>query len=60
MPRPGKLLVYIWSIVARYQKSALWNSMPPVDRQCAVIYTDYWSAYDSVLPSNRHHSVDSR
>jgi IS1 family transposase/transposase-like protein len=29
---------------------ALWNSMPPVYRQCAVIYTDHWSAYDSVLP----------
>ncbi|MEG5059175.1 IS1 family transposase [Microcoleus sp. A2-C5] len=28
---------------------ALWNSMPPVYRQCAVIYTDHWSAYDSVL-----------
>ena len=37
---------------------ALWNSMPPVYRQCAVIYTDHWSAYDSVLPSKRHRSVD--
>lgn len=37
---------------------ALWNSMPPVYRQCAVIYTDHWSAYDSVLPSKRHYSVD--
>ncbi|MEG4171874.1 IS1 family transposase, partial [Microcoleus sp. S13_D1] len=34
------------------------NSMPPVYRQCAVIYTDHWSAYDSVLPSKRHLSVD--
>jgi IS1 family transposase len=58
MPRLGKLLVYTWSIVARYQKSALWNSMPPVYRQSAVIYTDDWSAYDVVLPSKRHHSVD--
>jgi len=37
---------------------ALWNSLPPVYRQCAVIYTDHWSAYDSVLPSKRHYSVD--
>src|SRR4028119_1265137 len=37
---------------------ALLNSMPPVYRQCAVIYTDHWSAYDSVLPTKRHHSVD--
>jgi IS1 family transposase len=32
--------------------------MPPVYRQSAVIYTDHWSAYDSVLPSKRHYSVD--
>ncbi|WP_293144988.1 MULTISPECIES: IS1 family transposase [unclassified Microcoleus] len=37
---------------------ALWDSIPPVYRQCAVIYTDHWSAYDSVLPSKRHQSVD--
>jgi IS1 family transposase/transposase-like protein len=37
---------------------ALWNSIPPVYRQCAVISTDHWSAYDCVLPSKRHHSVD--
>ena len=36
---------------------ALWNSMPPVYRQCAVIYTDHWSAYDSVLPSKRHRAM---
>lgn len=37
---------------------ALWNSMPPVYRQCAVIYTDHWSAYGAVLPKRRHRSVD--
>jgi insertion element IS1 protein InsB len=37
--------------------SALWDSIPPVYRQCAVIYTDHWSAYDSVLPSKRHQAV---
>jgi IS1 family transposase len=36
---------------------ALWNSMPPLYRQCAVIYTDHWSAYDSVLPSIRYRAV---
>jgi insertion element IS1 protein InsB len=36
---------------------ALWQSMPAVYRQCAVIYTDHWEAYKAVLPSNRHHSV---
>ena len=37
---------------------ALWDSMPPVYRQCAVIYTDHWSAYGAVLPKKRHRSVD--
>jgi len=26
----------------------LWNSLPPVYRQCAVIYTDHWSAYETI------------
>lgn len=37
--------------------TALWQSMPPLYRQCAVIYTDPWSAYPMVLPSKRHRSV---
>ena len=37
---------------------SLWDSMPPVYRQCAVIYTDHWSAYAAVLHSKLHHSVD--
>ena len=36
----------------------LWDSLPPVYRQCAVIYTDHWSAYGAVLPKKRHRSVD--
>jgi IS1 family transposase len=36
---------------------ALWQSMPPVYRQCAVIYSDFWSAYPIVLPSLRHRAV---
>lgn len=38
--------------------SALWQSLPPVYRQCAVIYTDHWSAYPTALPSSRHRPVD--
>ncbi|QYO67812.1 IS1 family transposase [Leptolyngbya sp. 7M] len=37
---------------------ALWQSMPGVYRQCAVIYTDPWEAYQAVLPSKRHYAVD--
>jgi insertion element IS1 protein InsB len=36
---------------------ALWQSMPPVYRQCAVIYSDFWSAYAVVLPCKRYHAV---
>lgn len=36
---------------------ALWQSLPGVYRQCAVVYTDHWEAYKAVLPSNRHHAV---
>ena len=35
----------------------LWQSLPPVYRQCAVIYSDFWSAYPVVLPSKRHRAV---
>lgn len=43
----------------RSQKSAkrVWKSLPPVYRQCAVVYTDYWNAYVGVIPKNRHRAV---
>ena len=34
-----------------------WKSLPPVYRQCAVCYSDYWSAYEEVLPQKRHRPV---
>jgi IS1 family transposase len=37
--------------------TALWESMPGVYRQCAVVYTDYWDAYPTALPAKRHHAV---
>jgi IS1 family transposase len=36
---------------------ALWQSLPAVYRQCAMLYTDYWDAYQAVLPSKRHCAV---
>ena len=33
------------------------ESLPPVYRQCAVCYTDFWEAYEEVLPSMRHQAV---
>ena len=46
-------------IGARSQKSAqgLWQSLPGVYRQCAICYTDFWEAYEIVLPSMRHKAV---
>jgi IS1 family transposase len=35
----------------------LWNSLPPVYRQCAVSYTDFWSAYEIVFPKKRQRAV---
>ena len=35
----------------------LWDALPRVYRQCAVFYTDFWSAYNEVFPSKRHQSV---
>ena len=36
---------------------ALWQSLPGVYRQCAVVYTDYWEAYKTVVPAKRHRAV---
>lgn len=35
----------------------LWRSLPPVYRQCAVAYTDFWNAYQGVIPTKRHKPV---
>ena len=35
----------------------LWEALPPVYRQCAVCYSDFWESYRSVLPSKRHRAV---
>ncbi|WP_456297634.1 IS1 family transposase [Dactylococcopsis salina] len=35
----------------------LWDSLPPVYRQCATCYTDFWEAYQGILPTKRHQAV---
>ncbi len=35
----------------------LWDSLPSVYRQCAVSYTDFWSAYNDIFPVKRHKAV---
>ena len=42
---------------SRESARSLWQSIPAVYRQCAVVYTDYWEAYETVIPANRHRAV---
>ena len=42
---------------SRRSAQRLWQSLPPVYRQCAVCYTDFWEAYKQVLPRKRHQAV---
>ena len=42
---------------SRKSAQALWKSLPPSYRQCAKVYTDYWEAYQTVIPSKRHFAV---
>ena len=35
----------------------LWQSLPALYRQCAVCYTDFWSAYNQIFPECRHRAV---
>ncbi|AFY36527.1 Insertion element protein [[Leptolyngbya] sp. PCC 7376] len=35
----------------------LWASLPPVYRQCAVAYTDFWQAYGMVFSDKRHKAM---
>ena len=37
--------------------SWLWQSLPAQYLQCAVCYTDFWSAYDEIFPQSRHRTV---
>ena len=42
---------------SRASARSLWQSIPAVYRQCATVYTDYWEAYETVIPANRHRAV---
>ncbi len=49
------------AIGARDEATAqhLWDSLPAVYRQWAICYTDFWAAYQAVLPSKRQRAVDN-
>ena len=58
MSQPVRLSVAISAIVLSGDAArALRVWLPPVYRQCAVIYTDYWQVYETALPSKRHRAV---
>ena len=38
----------------------LWNSLSPVYRQCATVYTDFWDAYQQIIPLKRHKPVKNK
>lgn len=42
---------------SRASARQLWQSLPAVYKQCAKVYTDYWEAYETVIPSPRHFAV---
>ncbi len=50
----------VWMHVGNRDRTgakALWNSLPPIYRQCAVCYTDFWSAYEQIIPSEQHYAI---
>ncbi len=42
---------------SRESARKLWQSLPPVYRQCAVAYTDFWEAYKTIIPDSIHRPV---
>lgn len=45
---------------SRMGAEGLWQSLPALYRQCAVCYTDFWTAYDEIFPKSRHQSVGKK
>ncbi len=43
---------------SRESTKQLWNILPTIYRQCAVIYTNKWKAYQGILPSKRHRIIN--
>jgi insertion element IS1 protein InsB len=42
---------------SRESAKKLLVSLPPVYRQCAVAFTDFWVSYETVIPRKRHQAV---
>jgi IS1 family transposase len=58
MPPPVKLLALPGRDRTRVNAEKLWESLPVVYQQYAVVAdTDFWSAYERVILSKRHRAV---
>jgi len=44
--------------VIHQRPQGLWEALPALYRQCAVAYSDFWSADDVVFPSQRHQRLE--
>jgi len=53
--RIGKLTGELDAVIGAVARSR--QDILSVYRQCAIAYTDFWSAYAAVLPSKRHRAV---
>ncbi len=42
---------------SRQGAKGLWQSLPAGYHQCAICYTDFWEAYEQILPGKRHRAV---
>lgn len=51
---PVKSSVATSEIAQQRQQCCCGGRYRQSNRQCAILYTDYWQAYATVLPSNRH------
>ena len=54
---PLRAFLYIRPFVTAKEPKAFLESLPSVYRQCAVCYTDFWSAYEGIFPFKRHKPV---
>ncbi|MDZ4876848.1 MAG: hypothetical protein CLLPBCKN_006283 [Chroococcidiopsis cubana SAG 39.79] len=50
----------MWALEIDSGAIGLWQPLPPVYRQCAVCYTDFWQAYEQVIPESRHRPVSKK
>ena len=39
---------------SEYTAQCLWDALPPAYQEGAVVFTDFWAAYQAVVPGARH------